>query len=135
MWQFVDKGDNIAKSDEFTYLGDKEPTSTFNMPDGNATFHFAYKDLYADGTTVEKHNYIIDDAGKIQTFSDISSSGASAAQIKEKILTLNFESVYTSNLFSDKWDKKIYLIFSSKLLTDARILQLPSSLSQSPGTN
>ncbi|MFA5778736.1 MAG: FecR family protein [Elusimicrobiota bacterium] len=149
MWQFVDDGDNTAKPSEFTFLPGSQyeshtdpAVSTFNkMPDGKTTFHFAYKDLYADGTTVEKHNYIINDDGKVQTFSDIASSGASADEIKEKILTLNFENVYTSSLFSDKYStadgfgKRIDLIFSSKLLSDAGILQLPSSLSQAPGTN
>ncbi|MDO8733919.1 MAG: FecR family protein [Elusimicrobiota bacterium] len=156
MWQFVVNGDNTAKPDEFTYLTDVSKTqtngfegldnytshtdpavSTFSrMPDGDTTFHFAYKDLYADGTTVEKHNYIINDDGKVQTFSDIASSDASADKIKEKILTLNFENVYTSSLFSDKYStddgfgKRIDLIFSSKLLSDAGILQLPSSLTQ-----
>ena len=149
MWQFVDDGDNTAKPSEFTFLpgtqyeSHTDPAdSAFNrMPDGNTTFHFAYKDLYADGTTVEKHNYIINDDGKVQTFSDIASSDASSDEIKEKILTLNFENVYTSSLFSDKnstddgFGKRIDLIFSSKLLSDAGILQIPSSLSQSPGTN
>ncbi|MFH0947712.1 MAG: FecR family protein [Elusimicrobiota bacterium] len=134
MWQFADNGDNTVKSNEFTYLGGKEPSSTFNMPEGDTTFHFAYKDVYADETTVEKHNYIINDDGKVQTFSDIASSDVSVDQIKEKILTLNFENVYTSSLFSDKnstddgFGKRIDLIFSSKLLSDAGILQLPSSL-------
>ncbi|HAX61866.1 MAG TPA: hypothetical protein DCX95_04845 [Elusimicrobia bacterium] len=158
MWQFADNGDNIAKPDEFTFIKNtsilqtngfenisetflthKDPAdSTFNrMPDGNTTFHFAYKDVYADGTTVEKHNYIINDDGKVQTFSDIASSeDISADDIKEKILTLNFQNVYTSSLFEDKYStddgfgKRIDLIFSSKLLSDAGILQLPSSLNQ-----
>ena len=157
MWEFKDNGDNQAKPDEFTYIKDTSilQTNGFenisetylthtdpavstvnNMPDGNTTFHFAYKDLYADGTTVEKHNYIINDDGKVQTFSDIASSETSADEIKEKILTLNFENVYTSSLFQDKYStddgfgKRIDLIFSSKLLSDAGLLQLPSSLSQ-----
>ncbi|MBI5573228.1 MAG: FecR domain-containing protein [Elusimicrobia bacterium] len=146
MWQFIDNGDNIAKSDEFTFLPDDpvnishtDPAvSTFNkMPDGNTTFHFAYRDEYKNenGDWVEKHNYIINDDGKVQTFSDIiDTADVSADKIKEKILTLNFENVYTSSMFSDKnsvddgFGKRIDLIFSSKLLSDAGILQLPSSL-------
>jgi hypothetical protein len=103
------------------------------MPDGNTAFHFAYRDVYADGTWIEKHNYIIDDNGKVQTFSDIvDTANISSDKIKEKILTLNFENIYTSSLFSTKYDQKIDLIFSSKLLSDSGILSLPSSLSQSP---
>ncbi|MDD5686646.1 MAG: FecR family protein [Elusimicrobia bacterium] len=141
MWQFVDNGDNKSQADEFTFLpgtayeSHTDPAvSTFKMmPDGNTAFHFAYRDVYGDGTWIEKHNYIIDDNGKVQTFTDIvDTANISADKIKEKILTLNFENVYTSSLFSAKYDQKIDLIFSSKLLSDSGILSLPSSLSQSP---
>ncbi|MBN1383816.1 MAG: FecR domain-containing protein [Elusimicrobia bacterium] len=144
MWQFIDNGDRIAQSNEFTYLpgtayeSHTDPAlTTFKLqPDGPTTFHFAYRDQYADGTWIEKHDYIIGDDGKIQTFADIvNPSDVSADKIKEKILTLNFENVYTSSMFSDKYEKKIDLIFSSKLLSDCGILSLPSSLSQAPGTN
>ncbi|MEW6555918.1 MAG: FecR family protein [Elusimicrobiota bacterium] len=139
MWQFKDNGDNVFQLNELTILPgtlDASVTSTGWMPDGISTFHFAYKDTYSDGTWIEKHNYIINDDGKVQTFSDIyAGKEVSAEKIKDKILSLNFENVYTSNLFSDKWDKKIDLIFSSKLLSDSGILQLPNSLNKAPKTN
>ncbi|OGS32586.1 MAG: hypothetical protein A2474_00205 [Elusimicrobia bacterium RIFOXYC2_FULL_34_12] len=145
MWQFVDNGDNIPQKTEFTFLpgtqyeSNTDPAvSSFNlMPDGINTFHFAYKDVYADNNWVEKHNYLINDDGVKQQFSDIvDSENVSSDKIKEKILTLNFQNVYTSSLFTDKnsvddgFGKRIDLIFSSKLLSDSGILSLPSVLSQ-----
>lgn len=144
MWQFIDNGDNVAQSSEFTYLpgtayeSHTDPAlTTFNLqPEGSSTFHFAYRDEYRDGTWIEKHDYLINDDGKVQSFADIADpANVSADKIKEKILTLNFENVYTSSLFSAKYGQKIDLIFSSKLLSDCGILPLPSSLSQAPGTN
>src|SRR3989339_372473 len=142
MWQFADTGDNIPQKSEFTYLPgtqneshtDPASTTVSLMPEGTNIFHFAYKDVYADNSWVEKHNYIINDDGKTQQFSDIvDSENVSSEKIKEKILTLNFQNVYTSSLFTDQnsvddgLGKRIDLIFSSKLLSDSGILSLPNS--------
>ncbi|MFH1379374.1 MAG: FecR family protein [bacterium] len=108
------------------YYGDTAPTSVWSQPGGSQLFHFTAKDTYADGTWIQAEDFIINDEGDIASFSDIvDPSKISADDIRSKILQMNFERVYTSSLFDGR---TIDLVFSSKLLSDAGILNLPASL-------
>ncbi|MBD3272334.1 MAG: hypothetical protein GF384_07340, partial [Elusimicrobia bacterium] len=118
--------DNTTVPNETTYYGDAAPTSLWLQPDGADTFHFIAKDTYNDGTWIQAEDFIINDEGEVASFSDIiDPDNVNADDIRDRILRLNFERVYTSSLFNGR---SIDLVFSSKLLSDAGIIGLPSSL-------
>jgi hypothetical protein len=126
-WSFVDNGDQKFSITELSYFdksGNKlstAPTYKFEMPSGNDTFHFKQTDTYADGFTISAEDYIINDEGKILTLKEAQSW--SNKELNTNLQKLNFERVYTS---SDFEGRKIDLVYSAKLLSDAGILTLPN---------
>jgi len=125
-WSYVDNGDQKLALSEISYFdsnGNKisAPTSKFEMPSGNTNFHFKETNTYSDGFTITAEDYIINDEGKILTLGE--AKQWSDAELKDKLEKLNFERVYTSSVFNGR---KIDLVYSAKLLSDAGILSLPN---------
>lgn len=128
-WNYIAtvSGDRITKV-KFNYF-DKDgnsissPESIFDMPEGEDVFHFSEKDIYSDNVWISRDTYIINDNGKIVTTEDLSEW--TSENINQKASELNFELVYKSNEFKGV-DSKIDLVYSSKLLIDSGILNLPS---------
>ncbi len=128
-WNYtsVVSGDRITKI-KFSYFDINgntisAPESIFEMPSGDNFFHFREKNTYSDRVWISKDTYIIDDNGKILTTENLQEW--SSENINQKAKELNFELVYRSNEFNGL-DNKIDLVYSSKLLIDSGILNLPA---------
>lgn len=118
--------DKTTVPQETYYHGGTAPTSYWLQPDGALIFHFIAKDVYSDGTWIVAEDYIINDEGDVASLTDIVDlSNVSADDIRSKIIQMNFERVYYSSLFEGR---TIDVVYSAKLLSDAGILNLPTSL-------
>jgi hypothetical protein len=127
-WSFEDaNNDKKLSLSEISYFDDngnklsQPPISKFEMPSGPNSFHFKQTDTYADGFTISVQDYIINDNGQILTLGE--AQQWSKDKLKTNLEKLNFERVYTSSVFEGR---KIDLVYSAKLLSDAGILTLPN---------
>lgn len=124
----LDKKFSLSELSYFDSQGNKisAPVSIFEMPSGESTFHFKQKDIYSDGFYITAEDFIINDEGKILTLGE--SKQWSREEVKSKLEQLNFERVYTSSVFNGR---KIDLVYSAKLLSDAGVLTLPNPAEKS----
>jgi len=126
-WKFVDSnGNGTPQAGELFYYdlnGNalSSYASTFSMPSGETAFHFYQTNTYGADQWITAEDYIIDDNGRIVSLGSL--QNLSASQLNKQAYESNFERVYTASVFGGR---KIDLVFSAKLLTDAGMLNLPN---------
>ncbi|OGS13104.1 MAG: hypothetical protein A2234_02625 [Elusimicrobia bacterium RIFOXYA2_FULL_58_8] len=121
LWAKTDYNVPLNQCSAISYLGGSAPTGApQSSPSGSDVFHTYLRNDYSDGTWIAASDYVLFDDGKILSTGDFGaglSGGETVDQITDR---LNFERVYTSNLFDGR---SINVIYSAKMLKDAGLLR------------
>ncbi|OGR44120.1 MAG: hypothetical protein A2X35_13055 [Elusimicrobia bacterium GWA2_61_42] len=118
-WIWTKSGYNVATGDvtSASYLG---TTGLVASVTGDA-FHSISRNTFNEGTYIQAEDFVIFDDGKILSAGDFGAGLGGGETLDQITDRLNFERVYTSNLFSGR---NINLVYSAKLLKDAGLLRL-----------